>query len=642
MHSTKVVLGRGSVSTHHGQQRILKHSTPDLLTYIQKAVQTGIYRSNEEIEAMNKQLQDNPTDSRRIRWNVNRGSKIVDYPKEYEILSLNPPAPFRPKMPLKDQRKAMNKYIHEHRPMDRLARNYLNKQTKSGGSGEPASAEEYYHRLLGANKAPKMDSAMGAKSALVNKAYAVALKQYHIMRTENISEKEALDKVEELLKEQEMDEKMNSRAVAESFAKKEVAKEMSAEERASSVFPKKEIRRERNEDVDDSELVMQYSEQHRAFEGLISWTQRLQAVPYRQWTVGASVALDHWIAKRVLGLSEETWLALLEGDSPELLGRGRDIVMARQALFPETILDENVSALEQAEDAPEEGGDKDGMAELDEILSTLGGWGDDKDQKSSSSSASDAGADDLILKLTAELQDWRAKNMQAPYDKWSDEDKRVFNDWLHDYVEALTPESSLGTVDMEGTRNALLSSPPQTKEDSDKFWENVRDETAAEILLQQLLSAKNVEGDKSSSHPFWELDYKYQLERLVQLGAIRDIADEYASENDRAKFMARYGDYLLEGVELDHLVADPTGPIRGSDLGESLQKHYNIGPSDRFRLEKMAFGSDSFGTEASKKARDMFRAWNKFKAGRAHYEERMFKRGLLGLSYESTEKKGHN
>jgi hypothetical protein len=39
-------------------------------------------------------------------------------------------------------------------------------------------------------------------------------------------------------------------------------------------------------------------------------------------------ALDHWIAKQVLGFSEETWLALLEGDSPNLMGGGRDIVMA--------------------------------------------------------------------------------------------------------------------------------------------------------------------------------------------------------------------------------------------------------------------------------------------------------------------------
>jgi hypothetical protein len=36
MHTTRVVMGRGSVSTHHGQKRILKHATPDLVTYIQK------------------------------------------------------------------------------------------------------------------------------------------------------------------------------------------------------------------------------------------------------------------------------------------------------------------------------------------------------------------------------------------------------------------------------------------------------------------------------------------------------------------------------------------------------------------------------------------------------------------------------
>ena len=176
MHSTRIALGRGSVSTSHGQQRILKHSTPDLLTYVRKAVQTGIYRSNEEIEEMNKSLEENPMDLDRIRWNTTRGSRIHDYPAEYEIMSLNPPEPFRPYMPVKDRRKAVNKYIQEHRPTDRLARNFLNRQRSS--SGEPATAEEYYRRLLGSNKANKLDSAMGNKSAILNKAYAVAVKQY--------------------------------------------------------------------------------------------------------------------------------------------------------------------------------------------------------------------------------------------------------------------------------------------------------------------------------------------------------------------------------------------------------------------------------------------------------------------------------
>lgn len=192
---------------------------------------------------------------------------------------------------------------------------------------------------------------------------------------------------------------------------------------------------------------------------------------------------------------------------------------------------------------------------------------------------------------------------------------------------------------MEGTRKALLASPPQSKEDSDSFWDSIRDETAAEVFLQKMLSAKNVEGDDSSSHAFWQLDYSKQLERLVELGSIRDIADEYSLGSDRSRFLARYGDYLLEGLELDHLVPDPQGPIRGSDLSDRLQKHYRISPTDRFRLEQLAYGTDAFGTEAAQRARELYKAWNTYKAGRAHYEEKMFQRGLLGLTYDSSSQK---
>lgn len=205
MFRTKILLGRGNISTSHGQIKILKHSTPDLLTYIQKAVRTGVYRSSEEIEEMNNSLKENPTDLRRIRWNVSRGSKISDYPKEYEILSLNPPAPFKPRMPVKDQQKMYKKYVRESRPMDRLVTGYLNKQSQKqrrrnnndsdNNNNEPVDADDYYRRLLGSKKAPGIDSALGAKSATLAKAYAVAVKQYHVMRTENLGEKEALEKV---------------------------------------------------------------------------------------------------------------------------------------------------------------------------------------------------------------------------------------------------------------------------------------------------------------------------------------------------------------------------------------------------------------------------------------------------------------
>ncbi|KAL3915699.1 MAG: hypothetical protein SGARI_008131, partial [Bacillariaceae sp.] len=196
MKSTKILLGRGNISTNHGQIRILKHSTPDLVTYIQKAVQSGVYRSNEEIEEMNKELREQPMELRRIRWNVRRGSYISDYPKEYEILSLNPPAPFKPRMPVKDQKKMYNQHIQTKRPMDRLVTGYLNKQQQRSHqkNSDGLSADDYYRRLLGSNKAPAKDSAMGTKSAQLSKAYAVAVKQYHVMRTENLSEQEALDK----------------------------------------------------------------------------------------------------------------------------------------------------------------------------------------------------------------------------------------------------------------------------------------------------------------------------------------------------------------------------------------------------------------------------------------------------------------
>ena len=82
--------------------------------------------------------------------------------------------------------------------MDRLVTGYLNKQQRASSqkkNSDGLTADDYYRRLLGGNKAPSKDSAMGTKSAALSKAYAVAVKQYHMMRTENLSEKDALDKV---------------------------------------------------------------------------------------------------------------------------------------------------------------------------------------------------------------------------------------------------------------------------------------------------------------------------------------------------------------------------------------------------------------------------------------------------------------
>lgn len=206
--------------------------------------------------------------------------------------------------------------------------------------------------------------------------------------------------------------------------------------------------------------------------------------------------------------------------------------------------------------------------------------------------------------------------------------------WLQTFVTTLVPESSLGTVDLNETRENLLASPPLTREDANEFWDSIRDDTSAELFLQKLLENKS----DSSDHPFFELEYSTQLERLVNLGSIGEIANEYASDANRSKFLSRYGDYLLEGVKFDHLVPDPAGSILGSDLGQRLQERYNIARNDRFSMQKIEYGEDAFGSDAAERARDLYRAWNKLKAGRANYEEKLFQQERLGLTYGKDDK----
>lgn len=220
--------------------------------------------------------------------------------------------------------------------------------------------------------------------------------------------------------------------------------------------------------------------------------------------------------------------------------------------------------------------------------------------------------------------------------------------WVEDFVSSVVADSSaLAAVDLETTRRNLLSVPPQTKDEVDSFWEKIRDEASAEILLQKLLD------DRASSttsakdeHPFWQLDYQTQLQRLVNLGTIGELANEYSSEAERAKFLTRYGDYLCEGLDLDYLVPDPNGPILASkDLGQTLIKAYKIEPDQRFRLQKMKHGEQgddvvvgSMTMEAAHRARNLYKAWNTLKVGRANYEEKMFTHGKLGLTYNEDPK----
>jgi hypothetical protein len=202
-------------------------------------------------------------------------------------------------------------------------------------------------------------------------------------------------------------------------------------------------------------------------------------------------------------------------------------------------------------------------------------------------------------------------------------------------------------VDMIATRKALLSSPPLDKDESDKFWRQVRDETDAEILLQSMRkkgapSPQGYTGVKRKAREAFELfqrlPYEVQLQKLVDLGTLRPIMDEYTSESERIKFLARYGEKLMEGVEMEHLVPDPEGPIRGEELGKWGEEN-GIGKDERFRMSMVKYGTDEFGTGSSDRARELYHAWNTHKAGRARFEEIMFKSGRLGLRYNLDKEK---
>lgn len=104
------------------------------------------------------------------------------------------------------------------------------------------------------------------------------------------------------------------------------------------------------------------------------------------------------------------------------------IVMARHALFPETILDSaEMTVGEDGEDV--EAADGEGDEDIDALLATLQGWNADGDETKSESSTSSFSFESTSYGdvLTDELQDWRQQNIDTPYDQWSDEKKQKFN-----------------------------------------------------------------------------------------------------------------------------------------------------------------------------------------------------------------------
>ena len=80
-------------STVGGQRRILKRKG-SVLEYIRQAVESGVYRTDEELEKVWKERRESALELRvimnRFRQDIVRGSNIHDYPIEYLIHEQHP------------------------------------------------------------------------------------------------------------------------------------------------------------------------------------------------------------------------------------------------------------------------------------------------------------------------------------------------------------------------------------------------------------------------------------------------------------------------------------------------------------------------------------------------------------------------
>jgi hypothetical protein len=734
-------------STRGGMRRILKRRLP-VHEYIQRAVETGVYRSNDELEAVRRERRDGADDlrtiMRRFRQDVVRGSSVHDYPVEHRILKQHPPIPDPPRVP----RRIARRMVEPDNPAGRLAKKILDRRERAqnkndrqgrfgGGGGEagrssssPGAAsigdDERYRRLFGLSSSSPSSlidpgAAMGQKPAELQRAYAAAVKCLQLQRTEGgLTEDEAVGRVDEMLAEQDKRERERS------ARQRDLAVELSEERERRRQKEGEQQKDKRSADAAASSPPNPdggaapssasssssssssssppppsssaiFAGNPRAAEGMMVWGERLQRVPYPQWTVGASTALDHWIARQVLGLSEESWQLLLEGGGahgdPSLLSVGRDVVRVREALFPETM---PPSPLRSPSSAPVEGEEEgpgaadDDLPEggvasasssspaggeeeesIEELLASLGGLrlppilaglegskqlpqkgslggrrgnvGDEAEEEEGDAIDLDRRVDALV----DELQEWRRKNEERPYRDWPRQDRDAFDSWMRGYVRAVSPSSmsSEGAVDYESTRDALLSRPPLPgRGDSDAFWSRLGDDRDAVGLLDAMRRDGPPPGATHLHASFWDLPYGAQLDRLLNLGAVRPLADEYARESDRERFLRRHGDTLLEGVELEHLVPDPAGPIRAADLGPLVASAsaasasgggggWRVRSDERFRIELIPYRSSPSDLPARERTRALFALWNQHKAGRARYEEKLFRTGRLGLRY---------
>ncbi|KAL3778675.1 hypothetical protein ACHAW5_000463 [Stephanodiscus triporus] len=624
-----------------------------------------------------------------------------------------------------------DRYIRELPSMDSLVKSYLRRHEERMKSGiSPSQSrreEEYYNNLLLGRHANAKDgvgggvksasslspsslhTAMGRKSALVENAYAFALRQQQIMTRDDavMTEKESIEMVEDLLREEARANRQRGRKTAEDV---EGWSKAEAVGRGGVRGGKEEKSKgEAGGDDDAATLPSILHDRPRAIRALNIWSARLSSIPYARWTIGASTALDHWIAREVLQMSEQAWQQVLEGGGTDayhvangkggdsdmlpggesrrgLLDRMRDIVVVRGALFPETLVAPGGSVGSDAGGGDAFRGDLDDNLALsrkasateksiDELLASLGmdddddgtSWkfDDDEDDKNKEDAedGEDSGDidDEKMASIMDELQVWRGRNSSSPYEAWDVDRKDEFDQWVESYISTLYPEADVSTVDKEATRMSLLSERPIDSIKTKEFWSKIGSQTGAELFLKDYradaekklnslwaISTPTEEDKKLQTEleAILSVPFNVQLDKLTNMGTLRPILDDYAPGKERRAFLEKYAQVFLEGMEMEHLVPDPDGPIGLDDLGPDLREELSSewkpssgltagsedgGQRPRFAIRMVAYGTDEYGTARAERARELYRLWNEHKANRARFEEALFKRGHLRL-----------
>ena len=140
--------------------------------------------------------------------------------------------------------------------------------------------------------------------------------------------------------------------------------------------------------------------------------------------------------------------------------------------------------------------------------------------------------------------------------------------WIENYVATLFPEADAGSIDLEATRLSLLSERPIDMEKTKKLWSSSQSETGAAAFLKdyrgsaqkKLLSLEKTDPTEEEKETMSELEailsvsYEDQLQKLVSMGTLRAVLDEYAPGSEREAFFEQYTPIFLEGMELEHLV----------------------------------------------------------------------------------------